>query len=771
MEGMMDFEANDDNEEEVAYGGGRVIPSQAGGASTTEDGDGGGEPQLNDILNALNRSGRGDLVPIAHQALDEVYRDWIQGREGRPGEVLQPALTNLGFVDAGTGRLALTHHTVDQAREIQVNLKRRQLDIMFLMQKAGEKRSSHVDDDDDMGEEADRTLEKEAILQLMSLSNRLVRILDHACILYQSTTLLLEQTSSKWHTIDDWGDAKYYRQVLEVHPITHEDVCKDQRAKMVLFLLRAFQTQGFRKKADGDFLYERVFCQDPDTDRPVFTYAYGPVTSRLEDLVYEIVRKELRAHLWPLLLHSGTVRDVVTYFRKSRDIELPEIKECPTLWSFQDGVYCAERDLFAYYSDVPNVFPKLASGEYSTYKYMGGHVMAPHYFRRPFRIETPGHGIRTPHHMASVGGRLSGRSVAFEDSPVVSPPGGYPGPSPYVEPDEDEDDDMDDMDDMTHGHTHEERVKSRLEEIEIPTIRKIFRDQDWSDETIYLALATIGRTFFPVGYLDSCQYWPCYLGVGGSGKSTILDIVKEFFHFPDIGVISSDTEDTFSRNKLPDKRIVLAPEVRGDNFGCSLPFFLAIVGGDAVSIPVKYGDPRVVETFPVQGIMASNELPKSYLKDPKGSLARRLLVFPWPKSVTPRDPTLKKKIRQHELPAFLRACAVAYQSLPKDVDIMSNYELADEMKKARLDLHRASNSLIDFLLTEEWVVMGAGRSVPLVEMEKSYKDFARDVHSEKNIVWGTDTYDNIFRMFRLRVEEGDEGMVVQGCALRRGRDN
>ena len=765
----MDFEANND-EEPGEFGAGRDLPSQPVGDET---GEGSAEPRLDDVLSSLERGGRHDLAVLAREALETPYREWIRGREGRPGEVLGPALVNLGLMEAGTGRMELSHHTVDQGKELQTMLRRRQTDIVYLIKQAVLSVTARQDEmQEDDRDEDQRQLEKQAVLQLMSLSHRLVRVLDQACILYQSATLLLEHTSSKWYTLEN----KYYRDVLEAHPITaQEDLSKDQRAKLVLFLLRTFQTQGFRKKPNSDVLYERVFCVGPD-NRSVFTYAYGPVTSRLEDLVYETIDKELRAHLWPLLLHGGIVRDVVNYFRKSRDIELPEVKECPTLWSFNDGVYCAERDLFAYYHEVPDTFPMLGSGEYSTYKYMPGHTMAEHYFRRPFHVSTPARGIRSPHHMASPGARLTGISPRSLFSPVVSPRGGGDDDnddvvvthqsSPVVPPEgEDDEDNEDELRQMDVDVVPE---KARLEDIEIPNILKIFRDQDWSDRTIYLALATIGRTLFPVGYLDSCQYWPCYLGVGGSGKSTILDVVKQFFHFLDIAIISADQENVFSRDKLPDKRIVLAPEVRGENFGCSLPFFLAIVGGDAVSIPVKYGEPRVVDTFPVQGIMASNELPKSYLKDPKGSLCRRLLVFPWPRAITPRDPTLKSKILKYELPAFLRACAVAYLTLPKDIDIMSNYPISDEMKKARLDLQRASNSLIDFLMSERYVLLGADHSVSMDHLSSAYREFARDEHGEKNLpAWGEDTYGNIFRMFRLEVM--DEGASVRGCKLRNDR--
>jgi len=202
------------------------------------------------------------------------------------------------------------------------------------------------------------------------------------------------------------------------------------------------------------------------------------------------------------------------------------------------------------------------------------------------------------------------------------------------------------------------------------------------------------------GALDNNQYWPCDWGVGGSGKSTVQDVFKFLYHWQDVGIFGADQEDTFSRDSLPDKRIIIAPEVRGDNFGCSLAFFLSIVAGDSVRIPVKYGAPRDVENFSVQGLMATNEPPKSYLADPKGSVARRILMFPWPRVISPRDPTLKGRIITGELPAILRACVVAYHQLPKNIDIMSDYPLAPEMASARARLQRASNSMVDFLLSE-----------------------------------------------------------------------
>lgn len=55
------------------------------------------------------------------------------------------------------------------------------------------------------------------------------------------------------------------------------------------------------------------------------------------------------------------------------------MNEMPRMWSFEDGIYCAETDTFAYYENVREIFPVLANG-ISTYKFMDKHKVAPVYF-------------------------------------------------------------------------------------------------------------------------------------------------------------------------------------------------------------------------------------------------------------------------------------------------------------------------------------------------------------------------------------------------------
>lgn len=750
-----------------------------------------------------------DLYHMIDDEMTGPYNTWLKGLQGQPLEfsILQ-TMANIGFYKPENRRLLIPNSNVVEANSRLAELEESKKRMNYVIHRLQEYRlrttgsnqlltTNSTTSSDSTGTGTEETKEDDvedyrrpgqehfmvnAILQkIIILADHLYKVMDSATIMSMNFSMLLENSHpDKWFRVNDLVGCEFQKFLYISKPISMEDSKKfDRHTKLVIFLLDKFRERKFRKKTTSDYLYQQIFFTQSDGTK-VCTYSYSPIKESIEQLVYEMVRKEFRGDLWSTILHAGILKDVVVYIKKCVDDEVPDVKELPRMWSFQDGIYCAETDVFSYYRDVPSVFPLLAQG-FSTYKFMQGHNFAHVYYRTVSTNDQASvlHTPRQPRHRAhtEVGPILSGMSSIQS-----------PRPSPFhihhhhnsqndeyesMTGDNDDnhenhdDDIMDDNDDRDDDHVVP--PKRTLEEIEMPNLTKIFQDQGWSDQTIFLKLATLGRTFWPAGTLDNCQYWPCDWGVGGSGKSTVQDVFKYLFHWQDVGIFGADQEDTFSRDSLPDKRIIIAPEVRGDNFGCSLAFFLSIVAGDSVRIPVKYGQPRDVENFPVQGLMATNELPKSYLNDPKGSVARRILVFPWPRVIHPRDPTLKGRIVREELPAVLRACAMAYHRLPKDVDIMSDYPLAPEMSAARARLQRASNSMVDFLLSEDYVQRGPNLCVDVDVFRKTYNFYVKEVRNERQLPpWNDDLYDYPFRLLRIKLKPGDENNPAQvvGCSMR-----
>jgi hypothetical protein len=718
-----------------------------------------------------------ELYQLIKTEMVGLYDTWLRGLRDQPVEyAILKTMENIGFFDSGSRQVVVPDANVVDANSRLYSIDEAKKNINYVIHRMQEYRlktvgsnalgaadASSAEETKDVMEEYQGRANNAAnsiLAKLVLLADNLYKVLDSATIMTMNMTMLLESAHpDKWFCVNDLTGCDFQKFLYISKPIAMEDSKKfDRHTRLVIFLLDKFRERKYRKKATSDYLYRQIFFTREDGSQ-VCTHAYAPIKENIEQLVYDMVRKEFRGDLWSTILHSGILKDVVQYIKKCVDDEVPDVNEMPRMWSFEDGIYCAETDTFAYYENVRETFPVLSNG-FSTYKFMEKHKFAPVYFIEDEAV--------TPR-------RRTGAIDMLECGPLMTglSSTSSPRPSPMVGAGgRGDDDDFDDDFSSGGGSTQEKSPlmrKRTLEEIQLPNLVKIFTDQGWSDQTIFLKLATLGRTFWPAGALDACQYWPCDWGVGGSGKSTVQDIFKFIFHWQDVGIFGADQEDTFSRDSLPDKRIIIAPEVRGENFGCSLPFFLSIVAGDSVRIPVKYGQPRDVENFPVQGLMATNELPKSYLADPKGSVARRILMFPWPRVISPRDPTLKGRIIKEELPAVLRACVVAYHQLPKNVDIMSDYPLAPEMAAARARLQRASNSMVDFLLSEDYVLLGDNQSCEMEVFRKTYNYYVKEVRNERQVSpWCDDLYDYPFRLLGLELENGEENItnMINGCSIR-----
>jgi hypothetical protein len=743
--------------------------------------------ELAQYLNALRplvpRHVPEELYNLIKNEVTGPYNVWLLGMRGQPLEhSILRTMENVGFFNASTRRIVVPQANVLQANAKLDDIEESKKVLNYVIHRIQEYRlatggsnsvlpAANTEEESKDPEtqgglwvqgEAQRAVVNTVLVKLVVLTDNLYKVMDAATLMGITFAMLLENAHpDKWFRVNDLNGCEFQKFLYISKPIAMEDSKKfDRHTKLVIFLLDKFRERKYRKKVNSDFLFRQVII-DRGQGEKICTYAYAPIHESIEQLVYEMVRKEYRGDLWSTILHSGILKDVVVYIKKCVDEEVPEVNEIPRMWSFEDGVYCGDTDTFAYYKDVPRVFEQLTQG-FSTYKFMANHTFANVYFadeedEGDDDMRSDDLGSRTPPPSSRATGQQHDEDQSLQTSPI--------GAIRFASPNSS----YDDKPWMEGAGTQAGQRKQGLGEIQLPNIIKIFKDQDWSAETIYLKLATLGRTFWPAGTMDSCQYWPCDWGVGGSGKSTIQEVFKHLFHWQDVGIFGADQEDTFSRDTLPDKRIIIAPEVRGENFGCSLAFFLSIVAGESVRIPVKYGQPRDVENFSVQGLLATNELPKSYLNDPKGSVARRLLVFPWNRVISPRDPTLKSRIIRDELPALLRACVLAYHDLPKDVDVMSDYPLAPEMAAARAKLQRASNSMVDFLLSDDYVSLGDAQRADMEALRKAYNHFVKEVRNERQVPpWNEDLYDYPFRLMHLEIVPGDEHEPpsVLGCSLR-----
>ena len=105
----------------------------------------------------------------------------------------------------------------------------------------------------------------------------------------------------------------------------------------------------------------------------------------------------------------------------------------------------------------------------------------------------------------------------------------------------------------------------------------------------------LGRLLFRLNQHDRWQVVFWIIGHAGTGKSTLVDIMKMFFRNEDIGIVQNNMDPKFGMESYvnmtgPDtgrfKRLLVCPEVK-NGFGMPQTIFQQLASGDAVSVQRK----------------------------------------------------------------------------------------------------------------------------------------------------------------------------------------
>ena len=202
--------------------------------------------------------------------------------------------------------------------------------------------------------------------------------------------------------------------------------------------------------------------------------------------------------------------------------------------------------------------------------------------------------------------------------------------------------------------------------------------------------ACLGRMF---EIRDNYGFMLYFLGEAGCGKSLLIDILSECFN--DVGSINESYEIKYGLASLYEKDIIVCDDLP-KNISHIFPqqTFQTCVTGGKVSTAVKNKDALTID-WKVPMIWAGNWFP-DYLD--KGQVSRRLLTANFEKIVHKPDPSLKKRILENELPAFIYKCLSLYKKMieQNDLDIWNICPEYFLEQKEELRIER--NPLYKFLL-------------------------------------------------------------------------
>jgi hypothetical protein len=169
----------------------------------------------------------------------------------------------------------------------------------------------------------------------------------------------------------------------------------------------------------------------------------------------------------------------------------------------------------------------------------------------------------------------------------------------------------------------------------------------------------LGRCIFPARVWDRTQAWMYLKGVGGTGKTTLIDIICHIIGFSNFRKISSDRNKSFFLADLYQASLVVVPDAQDDLHKVLNGTLLTnMVDGEALSINRKNRSDIQTE---VRGhlLMASNRF--LYEQDTGLRVYRRTLYIPWNRPIISEDQNLVQNIIHNDIGPVILKFVLAYR--------------------------------------------------------------------------------------------------------------
>lgn len=276
--------------------------------------------------------------------------------------------------------------------------------------------------------------------------------------------------------------------------------------------------------------------------------------------------------------------------------------------------------------------------------------------------------------------------------------------------------------------------------METPNFDKLVGFQIRDPKAFNWVFTLNGRMWYRVGERDTWQVMAYYYGLGGSGKSAILQCMNKSFGPGAVRKLGANTEKVFGLEKLIDLRaeaifFLDMPEDASNTLDKEL--WKNIVSGEEVPVPRK-------------GLAAKDVVIDCHLagcsnfvlgyRDRNGDITRRVVPFHFTEYVTPEmvNGDLVGKIYREEMPALIRRCNKAYLDATGDgngrKDIWSL--LPTYFHELRKETGAATNDLMRYLQSgwpeepsyeDRWIpIKEEGAMTRQDDLMKGFRAYMRD---------------------------------------------
>lgn len=255
--------------------------------------------------------------------------------------------------------------------------------------------------------------------------------------------------------------------------------------------------------------------------------------------------------------------------------------------------------------------------------------------------------------------------------------------------------------------------------IKMDPIYKVLMTQGFDVNECMYIFALLGRMLHPIGAMDNWGVFVYFLGLAGTGKSSLLRLLASLFDPNDVGLLNNSLQKTFSIESIADKLIYFGLDI-DEHFQMDQATFQSMVVGEEVSVLRKHKTP-ITLSWKSQGGFAGNKLPS--WTDNGGSLTRRLIIIEFMVSIAKVDPNLFDRCLLMK-DRFLKVINAAYHHVVREHSHKSIKEVLpakfrESEKRALLEL----NILAAFM--KENCEIDPKFIAPWKDFQKAYKMYCK----------------------------------------------
>ena len=557
-----------------------------------------------------------------------------------------------------------------------------------------------------------------------------------------------------YHTrwMDDVADqghsVPFWEALVNCPPLKEEEAREytDQH-KLVLFGLHMLSIRRARR-------FEEWVMVPKITSTGYNSTAYERLCT-IDEFLPTFIDKERDSQMWLVMTSSARMLDYSARILKNfKHREFPDLVRSRTTFAFNNGVYYAHTNTFRAFKSADRRMSKyptirgMTEEQFREIQELHSNMEESYaYSQWDFtgqQGDTPSSASRTPSRQ---------EQIEMQTNGMLLDEGGIGQAAACV----------------YHDMEFEQIRTENPQHISTPCFDKILDSQELGSgpdgpNVKSWICALIGRMLYEVGSLDDWQLAPFVKGVAGTGKSTILRLIREFYAVDDVGVMSNNIEGTFGLAALWQKLVVLCFEMRSD-FGLDQAELQSLMSGEPMSIKVKFKTaiPNIVWTAP---IAAAGNMTADW-GDSSGAMTRRWAIIEFPIPITKGDPKLMQNLRK-ELPSVLVKCNRCYLEKLKHHGSMNPWDVRDGkpicLPKYFHDqaekLGQSLNSLNAFITNSGLIVRRteSDSEEPYMSWQsfiEKYNEYCKSMNQRPIRLSAEDNYIMVFRKLGLRREDAE----------------